>query len=195
MMRRRARRASGAMTMTELRQKEKEAAVAVEAKEKRVGGDVRTSATATATATVESNNAASTKDAAADCLPIVYQSTIAADVDNAVVGPGPGVEVLEKGQGQEGAMDAAFTASRVLAASAATAAVKAARQQPAVMRQPKLRTQIRKVTKVAKVRPMVMRRDGPATTLPLRPAGLALFTTLFCRSKHGAIDDSQYGSA
>ena len=92
MMRRRARRASGAMTMTELRQKEKEAAVAVEAKEKRVGGDVRTSATATETATVESNNAASTKDAAADCLPIVYQSTIAADVDNAVVGPGPGVE-------------------------------------------------------------------------------------------------------
>lgn len=67
-------------------------------------------------------------------------------------------------------MDAALEASRAMAASAASAAVKAAEQQPAVMRQRQLRKTIHKAKKVAAVRPMVMHRDGPATTIPLRPA-------------------------
>ena len=184
MMRRRARR--------ELqRERRKEAAAAAEAASAAAAAgskaeaeavkagkrDVATSATLATSATMVESDAVAASSSGASAVPLgstdhYHRGRNLADNDDEegdMISAGEGgVEVLEKGQ--EGAIDVALTASRVLAASAASAAVKAARQQPAVMRQPKLRTQIRSAAKVAKVRPMVMRRDGPATTLPLRPA-------------------------
>lgn len=91
---------------------------------------------------------------------------------------GRGVEVLEPGQ--EGAIvdgalvDAALSASRdFLVASATIAAENVAitsTSEGTKKKEKKRAAAVAATRAVPRVRPMVMRRDGPATTLPLRPA-------------------------